>query len=148
MKKNVLRLFVYIMVGMGIGWFFGYTNPVAKNQREILKDFQYFKDHTREFDAECKKRLVELDEQCADFEKRQAEYSKKAEPWMASSASIALAALKHLETNDVEDAKVRLAAMIATYHRVHSGDGDTNLLKSIERFAATNMVLSNAVYRK
>ena len=135
--KHATAFLVCILVGIGIGWYFGYTRPVAENQRELLKDNQFFRDHTQGFDAAA-----------AYFEKRQAEYFKEAEPWEASSASITLAALKNLKTNNLGDAKFRLASIVALYYRSHSRDGDTNLLANIVAFAATDNVLSNAIYSK
>jgi hypothetical protein len=78
--------------------------------------------------------------------KQRAEDFKAAKPYEASSASIALAALKSLDTNDTEGARSRLAAIVAIYYRGHSGDGDTNLLTSIATFAGKDAVLSNAIY--
>jgi hypothetical protein len=136
MKRSITFL-IFILIGIGIGWFFGYTRPLAQNQRELLKQNQYIRDHFHEFDLDA-----------ADFKKRQAEYFREAEPWEASSASITLAALKNLKTNNLEDAKFRLASIVALYYRGHSRDEDTNLLANIVTFAATDTVLSNAIYRK
>jgi hypothetical protein len=135
--KRIITFLVCILIGFGIGWYFGYTRPIAENQRELAKDNQFFRDRTQGFDAAA-----------ADFKKRSAEEFKSAAPWEASSASIALAVLKNLKTNNLEDAKSRLAAIVALYYRGHSRDGDTNLLTSIVTFAATDTVLSNAIYGK
>jgi hypothetical protein len=126
--KRIIAFLVCILAGIGIGWYFGYTRPVAKNQRELLSKYQPMMD---EFEA---------------FNKQREAYAKEAEPWMASSASIALGALKNLKTNDMEDAKYRLAAIVAAYYRGHSRDGDTNLLNRIVTFAASDTAFSNALY--
>jgi hypothetical protein len=133
--KQIIAFLVCIMASIGIGWYFGYTRSVAKNQRELLEQNQYIKDHFQEFDSDI-----------ADFHKRNAEYFKIAAPWEESTASISLAALKNLKTNDIEDAKFRLASTVANYYRGHSHDGDTNFLAEIVTFAATDTVLSNAIY--
>lgn len=133
--KRSITYSVCVLVGIGIGWYFGYTRPVTQKQRELLEQGEYFREHTREFDADV-----------AVFEKMRAEYAKQAEPWMASSASIALGALKDLKTNDLDGAKYRLAAIVAAYYRGHSRDGDTNLIKSIVTFAASDTAFSNAFY--
>jgi hypothetical protein len=132
--KRTIAFLVCVMAGIGIGWYFGYTRPIAKHQRELLNEYQPIKD--------------QLETNMADFHKRNAEEFKTAAPWEASSASIALAALENLKTNNLEDAKFRLAAIVAIYYRGHSHDGDTNLLADIVTFATTDTVLSNAIYGK
>jgi len=37
---------------------------------------------------------------------------------------------------------------ISIYYRSHRDDGDSNVLRHITSFAATNAALSNALYRK
>ena len=130
--KCIITFLVCLLVGIGIGWYFGYSCPAAKRQRELLEKYQPLKE--------------ELDTNMAYLNKQREEESKKAEPWMAASASIALAALKELKTNDMEDAKYRLAQIVSAYYRGHSRDGDTNLLHSIVSFAATDSAFSNAFY--
>jgi hypothetical protein len=130
--KHIITFLACLLVGIGIGWYFGYSCPAAQRQRELLGKYQPLKE--------------ELETNMAYLNKQREEESKKAQPWMASSASIALAALKNLKTNDMEDAKYRLAAIVAAYYRGHSRDGDTNLLTSITTFAATDAAFSNAFY--
>jgi hypothetical protein len=132
--KQVIAFLVCILAGIGIGWYFGYTRPVANNQRELLKENQYITNHFHEFDLNV-----------ADFNQLNAKYFKIAKPWEESTASISLAALKNLKTNNMEGAEFRLASMVANYYRGHSRDGDTNLLTNIVIFAATDTVLSNAM---
>jgi len=126
--KRATAFLVCILAGIGIGWYFGYTRPVAQNQRELLRDYQPMMD------------------QFESWNRQTAAYAKEAEPWMASSASIALGALGSLKTNDMEGAKYRLACIVAAYYRGHSRDGDTNLLHRIVTFAATDTAFSNAFY--
>ena len=116
--------------GIGIGWYFGHAHAITWYQREALK-------YAPTIEAE-------LD----DLNKQRAEDFKAAKPYEASGASIALAALKRLDTNDTEGARSRLAAIVAIYYRGHSGDGETNLLTSIASLAATDGVLSNAICSK
>jgi hypothetical protein len=135
--KRTITFLICIAVGIGIGWYFGYTRPTARNQREVLRQAQYLRDHHHEFDS-----LI------ADLDKARAVYRKAAKPYFAESASIALAALKRIDSNDVEGARSMLALPVANYYRGHSNDEDTNLLARIVAFAATDTVLSNAIYRK
>ncbi len=128
--KHAIAFLVCILAGIGIGWYFGHAHAITEYQREALK-------YAPTIEAE-------LD----DLNKQRAEDFKVAKPYEASGAAIALAALTSLDTNNTEDARSRLAAMVANYYRDHSGEGDTNLLTSIMAFANKDMVLSNAVYGK
>jgi len=73
------------------------------------------------------------------------EASKREDEW---AAAMALGALVKLEQGDEETAKSRLQKTISIYYRGHRLDGDTNVLRHITTFAATNAGLSNAIYRK
>jgi len=64
------------------------------------------------------------------------------------AAVVALAALVKLDGGDIEKAKSRLHTAISIYYRGHRDDGDSNVLRHITAFAATNAALSNAIYRK
>lgn len=128
--KHTIAFLVCILAGIGIGWYFGHIRAITEYQREALKH------------------LPTIEAQMADLNKQRAEDYKAAKPYEASGASVALAALKNLDTNDVEGARLRLAAIVAIYYRGHSGDGDTNLLASIVSLAAKDTVLSNAIYGK
>lgn len=126
--KHTIAFLICILAGLGIGWYFGHANAITEYQHEALKH------------------LPMVEAQMADLNKQRADDFKAAKPYEASSASIALAALKNLDANDVEGAKSKLAAIVAIYYRSHSSDGDTNLLASIVSFATSDMVLSNAIY--
>jgi predicted negative regulator of RcsB-dependent stress response len=128
--KHTIAFLVCILAGIGIGWYFGHARAITEYQREALKH------------------LPAIEAQMADLNKQRTEDFKAAKPYEASSASIALAALENLDTNDVEGARSRLAAIVAVYYRGHSGDGDTNLLTSIVSFAGRDTVLSNAIYSR
>ena len=119
-----------MLAGIGIGWYWGRSRAISEYQKESLK------------------RQPALQAQLADLSRQREEELKAAKPYEASGASIALAALKDLKTNDVGGAKSRMAAIVAIYYRSHSGDGDTNLLRSIVSFAGTDMVLSNAIHSR
>ncbi len=135
--KRTVAFLICILAGIGIGWYFGYSRPVAENQRELLQQNQYIKEHFHEFDLDV-----------ADFKKRESEISVAAKPWEASTASIALIGLKDLDTNNMEDAKFRFAELVGFYYRGHL-HGDTNLLLTdIETFAAKDSVLLNEIYGK
>jgi hypothetical protein len=126
--KHTIAFSVCILVGIGIGWYLGYIRAITEYQRDALKN------------------LPTVEAQLEDLNKQKAEDFKAVKPYEASGASIALAALKNLDANDVEGARSRLAAIVAIYYRGHSGDEDTNLLTNIVSLAARDMVLSNAIY--
>jgi len=130
--KRIIPFLVCLLAGIGIGWYFGYACPAAKNQRALLEKYQPLKE--------------ELETNMAYLNKQREEYSKLAKPWEASTASIALVGLKDLDTTNMEDARFRLTTLIAMYYRAHLHDGDTNLLGHIVSCAATNSALSNAIY--
>jgi hypothetical protein len=135
--KRIIPILVGILLGLGFGWYFGYTRPVAQNQRKLLKEYQTVRDA---FHA--------TDEEMADFGGRLPEFWDMAKRQDEMAAVIALAALVKLEQGDIEKAKWRLQTEISTYYRGHRHDGDSNVLLHITRFAATNAALSNAIYRK
>ncbi len=80
------------------------------------------------------------------FNKSRAAEVKETAPWMASSAAMALSALKSIKTNDIPAAQYEMSAIVAAYYRGHPHDGNTNLLNSILNFAATDSTFSNAFY--
>jgi hypothetical protein len=133
MRRN-LKIWICILISIGVGWYLGFLTSVARKERNR--------------DQHIQSQLHELDSDISDLNTRRVEYFNAAKPYEASGASIALGALKDLNANDTNGARVRLAAMVAIYYRDHLHDGDTNLLKSIVDFTGADAVLSNAVYRK
>jgi hypothetical protein len=130
--KNALAFLICISAGIGIGWYFGYVCPAARNQRQLLEEYLPFKQ--------------EMETNMAYLNRQREESSKLAKPWEASTASIALVGLKDLDTTNLGDARFRLATLIAIYYHAHLNDGDTNILNRIASCAATNSALSNAIY--
>ncbi len=63
------------------------------------------------------------------------------------AAAVALAALANLQRGQSQKAEHELATTLSIYYRAHRVDGDTNLIASIQAYAATNAALSNAIYR-
>ncbi|MGH7992214.1 MAG: hypothetical protein ACREDQ_01750 [Limisphaerales bacterium] len=122
--KISIAFIACILVGIGIGWHFGRAHAITEHQRA-------------------------LEAQIVAIDRQRAESYKTAKPWVEGTAEIALAGLKHLDSNDTAEAKYRFAELIALYYRGHPNDGDTNwLLADIEAFAAKDVVLSNEIYGK
>jgi hypothetical protein len=135
--KRIIPPLVCLFIGFGAGWYFGYTRPAARNQRELIRQYQYVRDNFHMTDA-----------QMVDFGAHQQEYFAAIKREDEMAALIALAALAKLDQGDLDMAKGRLQTAISIYYRGHSFDGDSNLLRHITDYAATNAPLSNAIYRK
>jgi hypothetical protein len=84
MRRIIIPL-ACLLVGIGLGWFFGYTRPAAKNQRELLRQYQCVRDNFHMTDAEM-----------ADFGEHQQEYFAAMKRQDEMAAVIALAALVKL----------------------------------------------------
>jgi len=91
---------------------------------------------------------AEMAEGSANYMKHHAEYFEAMKRQDEFAATMALAALVKLDRGDIEKAKSRLEKTISIYYRGHRDDGDSNVLRHIVTFAATNSALSNAIYRK
>ncbi|MFO1477145.1 MAG: hypothetical protein U1F98_10895 [Verrucomicrobiota bacterium] len=135
--KRIVLFIIAILLGVGIGWYFGYTRPTVKNQRKLLREYQITRDNFQMTDAEM-----------ADFAEHRQEYFEAMKRQDEMAAAMALGALVPLERGDVEKAKSRLQTTISIYFRGHRQDGDSNVLRHITAFAATNAALSNAIYRR
>jgi hypothetical protein len=135
--KRVALFLIGVLVGVGIGWYFGYTRPVAENQRKILKNYQTVRDA---FHA--------TDEEMADFGGRLPEFWDAAKRQDEFAAAVALATFRQLEAGDVSRAKKTLANTMGGYYRGHRDDGNTNVLAHIQSLAATNGKVADAIYRK
>ncbi len=135
--RRAITILVSIALGFSIGWYCGHTRLVVDTQHNVLESHKVITDYISNYNTEL-----------TAFDKMRKEEFQTAAPWEASTASISLAALKNLDTNDEDGARARLAAMIAIYYHSHSRDGDSNLLAKIVSLAAKNTVLSNALYPK
>lgn len=86
------------------------------------------------------------DAEMADFGEHRQEYLEAMKRQDEMAAVIALAALVKLDEGDLEKAKWRLRTMVSIYYRGHKLDGDSNVLRHITAYAATNSMLSNAIH--
>lgn len=50
--KRFVPVLVSVLIGVSIGWYFGYTRPVARNQRKLLKEYQLVKETFQMSDAD------------------------------------------------------------------------------------------------
>jgi len=136
--KHIIISIACLAVGIGVGWYFGYTRPTVKNQREILAQYQYVRDNFHMTDAEMIEAGPKIPQYFEDM-KRQDE----------AAARYSLGAYKILEQGDVERAKSRLLLAVGSYYRVyHDKGGDTNLLAAIAEAAKKYPAVAAEISRK
>jgi hypothetical protein len=110
MKVWIIAL-VCIVVGLAVGYHFGFNGAIAGTENGLAREFHDTK-HQDEF-----------------------------------AAAVALAAFSRIQRGQSDQAKHELATTVSIYYRAHRLDGNTNLIASIESYAATNAAMSNAIYK-
>jgi hypothetical protein len=136
--KRTIPFVVGVMLGVGIGWYFGYTRPVAKHQRELLKEYRYVRDN-----------FHMTDEEMADAGRKMPQYFEDMKRQDEMTAVVALGALKLLEKDDLKAAKEVLARHVGSYYRLyHAKGGDAELLSTIEEAAQQYPAISAEVSEK
>jgi hypothetical protein len=126
-----------LALGFSLGWYFGYSRPVAENQRRLLK-----------VDQTAREAFRAVVEDFSDYEAKPPQFWEAAKIQNEYAALISLQVLKDLEQSELHKAKQELASTVGLYYRAHRRDGNTNLLACIERVATANTALSNAICRK
>ena len=129
MKRFILSL-VCLAVGIGIGWYFGYSRP-ALRMKHLYEDVQKT---TGLSDAEMVKQVPDS----LAAIKREDE----------SVAMVALRGIEILDRGDTAAAKKHLAYWVGSYYRVYHANGDTNLIARIERAASTNADIAAEIAKK
>jgi hypothetical protein len=135
--NRLILLTVSLALGIGIGWYFGYTRPSVKNQRELLRQYHYVRDNFRMTDADM-----------AAFADHRQEYFDAIKRTDEFAAALSLASLRRLDYGNINGTRNMLELTISAYYRGHRQDGDSNLIFHIDAYAATNASLSNAIHRK
>lgn len=136
-RRRFLIPIACLIVGVGAGWFLGYVQPTATNQRELLQQYRYVRDNFHMTDAEM-----------VDFGEHEKEYFDAMKRQDEMAAAIALGALGRLNHGNIDRTRHVLEQTISIYYRGHRDDGDTNIIRHIEEYAATNASLAHAIYRK
>lgn len=126
-----------LLLGLSVGWYFGFTRHSVKNQRKLVNEYQALRDTFGMTDEQ----LAEIGKQLPTLRRQMAREDEMA-------AAMALGALAKLERGDVEKTRSILERTVSIYFRGHQHDGNSNVLRNIEKFAATSASLSNAIYRK
>jgi hypothetical protein len=133
--KRTIHFVACVMLGVGFGWYFGYTRPVVVQQRKLLREYQEVRDNFHMTDEE----MVEVGRGIP-------QYFKDMKRQDEMTAFVALGVLKLLEADEIKGAKEVLARHIGGYYYVyHAKGGDAKLLSSIEEAAQQYPVLSAAI---
>jgi len=120
--KRIVPFLVCVMLGVGVGWYFGYTRPVVKQQRQLLREYQEIRDD-----------FHMTDEEMADVGRKIPQYIEDMKRKDEMAAIVALTAFKLLEKDDVKGAKQVLARHVGIYYVLyHEKGGDAELLSDIE----------------
>jgi len=125
------------MIGIAAGWFFGYTRPVARQQRELLAQYENAKEILHMMDAQMTNTASELPDLLTAMKRNDRDV-----------AMVGLRGIEILDRGDVAGAKKYLAYWIGSYYRVYHTAGDTNLIARIERAASTNAVIAAEIMKK
>lgn len=126
-----------LLLGLSVGWYFGYTRPSVQNQSKLLNEYQSLRD-----------KLGMTDEQLAEIGKQLPHLRRQMAREDEMAAAMALGALVKLERGDIEKARSVLERTVSIYYRGHQHDGNSNVLRNIEKLAASSASLSNAIHRK
>ena len=136
--RRIIPLLISLCVGVGVGWYFGYSRPTARTQRELLAQYQYVRDNFHMTDA-----------QMADVGPKIPQYFEDAKRQDELAAAVALSAVRSLERGDTNQAERVLLRIMGSYYRVyHDRGGDTNLLAKIEAAAQEHPAVAAEIARK
>ncbi len=123
--KHLLVALVSVLIGISVGWYFGYTRPVTKGYR-VLKEALHITDMPD-------KQLAEAGAQIRDHMPEFMERMKREDDM---TAALALGTVKRLELGNAEGAKKLLLPFIGGYYRrYHAKGGDRDTLARIEEAA-------------
>jgi hypothetical protein len=139
--KRAIVIIVAVAVSFAAGWYFGYTRPVAQNQRKILKEYAAVRDMMGYTDAE-------MTHAAETFPKPQEVLASMAREDEVVAA-MAVASVRLFDRGDPEAAKQRLLHVLGTYYRVHrSNDLYTNIIMRIEKAALESPSIAAEIAKK
>ena len=120
--KHLLISLLALVIGVCLGWYFGYTRPVTKQYRALRDSFQMSDKQMAEAGAQIRDHMPEFMERM----KREDDVT----------AALALGTVKRLEQGNAEGAKKLLLPFIGGYYRrYHAKGGDRDTLARIEEAA-------------
>ena len=123
--KQLILVLLSLVIGVCVGWHFGYTRPVTKGYRE-LKDALHITNMPD-------KQMAEVGAEIRDHMPEFMERMKRSDDM---TAALALGTLKRLEQGNVDAAKkLQLPFIGGYYRRYHSKGGDQKILANIDEAA-------------
>jgi hypothetical protein len=128
--RHFITSVVCLAVGIGIGWYFGYTRPSLQAMHI-----------TQELEKETGMSIAEMTKAVPDS---LAAIQRDDE----SAASVSLRGIEILDRGDIPAAKKYLAHWVGSYYRVYHTRGDTNLIARIEGAATTNTEIAAEIAKK
>ena len=118
--KRALLIIVSLLFGICVGWYFGYTRPVAKQYR-MLRDELHVTDHD----------MVAMGKDWTANRSAIFDAMKRSDDMVTA---LALASLIRLDRGDIDGTKKLLLPHVGFYYRRYHGKntGDAKLLQRIE----------------
>jgi hypothetical protein len=123
--KHLFVALVSVLIGISVGWYFGYTRPVTKGYRE-LKEALHITDMPDNQFAEAG----------AQIRDHMLEFMERIKRSDDMTAALALGTFKRLEQGNLDAAKkLQLTFIGGYYRRYHSKGGDQKILANIDEAA-------------
>lgn len=136
--KRIVTVVFSILVGVGVGWYFGYTRPNSKYLRELWQSYR-----------ETRARLHVTDQEMEELMPKIPQIAKSLRQDQEMAAMVALRALRCLELGNTNESKQTLLTAIGDYYRSFPDrGGDTNVLASIEKAAQKYPALAAELSKK
>jgi len=141
--KHVTQFSVCFLLGVGVGWYLGYSRPVVTNQRQLLKEYEWVRDNIDLTDPGLAEFIQRLPQ---DFE---VQYWEAIINEDETLAAVGLAIFKALERGDTSAAKSRMVSFVGSYYRLyHEKGGDPDTLAKIEEAASEYPAIAAEISRK
>src|SRR5438046_65956 len=103
--KRLIPYLLCVLFGTLMGWYYGYTRPVAVHYRELLKEYHEVLGQTHLTDKEM-----------AELGTKLPQYFEDVKRLDEMAAAMALSAYYLLEEGDIESAKKWLTRAIGSYY--------------------------------
>jgi hypothetical protein len=138
--KNVFLISVCLLLGVGIGWYLGYSRPVVTNQRKLLKEYESLRDDIDLADPALAETIQKLPQ---DFEGQFYDAIKNEDEMLAV---VGLATFKDLERGDTSAAKSRMVQLIGSYYFLyHDSGGNPDTLAKIKEAASEYPAIADEI---
>ena len=136
--KQLIVILLSVVIGVSVGWYFGYTRPVTKGYRELKSVL-----HLTEMpDKQMAKIGAEIRDHMPEF----MDSMKRSDDM---TTAVALAAYSRLDQGNVDGAKKVLLPCIGGYYRhYHTSGGDQKILASIQEAAQQHPEIAAEIAKK